>query len=76
MDYNKKKKFLFKNKNKGFAELSPSSNEKYGHVLNPEEVVETRFCTSLVLDDSSIVLCLLIMCTSTIAFFYILFQKA
>ena len=50
------------------AELSPSSNEKCGNVLNHEEVVEARFCTSLVLDGSSIVLlCFFIMCTSTIA---------
>ena len=39
------------------AELSPSSNEKCGNVLNLEEVVEARLRTSLVLDGSSIVLC-------------------
>ena len=45
------------------AELSPSSNEKCGDVLNNEEVVEARFCTSHVLDGSSVVLCFFIMCT-------------
>ena len=45
------------------AELSPSSNEKRGDVLNNEEVVEARFCTSHVLDGSSVVLCFFIMCT-------------